>query len=271
MAASRRRAACREGGVTRFVDSHAHLADAAFDGDREAVIARARQAGARAIVTIGASVEQGRAALELARAYPDFMAATCGVHPHDAGSFDATSDVESLRELAAAGSAAIGECGLDYHYDNSPRPVQRAAFEAQLALAAELALPVVVHTREAEEDTIDMIAGAATRGVCGVLHCFTGTMRLARAALAAGWFISFSGIVTFRRWDGDDVVRFVPDDRILVESDSPYLAPVPHRGHRNEPALVPLTVARLAAVRGTPPDTLAELITTNAETLFFRP
>ena len=144
----------------------------------------------------------------------------------------------------------IGECGLDYHYDHSPRELQRRAFAAQLALARELDRPVVVHTREAETDTMAMVAEAGAAGVRGVLHCYTGSHALAEIGLAAGWCVSFSGIVTFKKWDDDALVRLVPDDRLLVESDSPYLAPVPHRGQRNEPALVSFTVARIAAARG---------------------
>ena len=166
---------------------------------------------------------------------------------------------------------AIGECGLDYHYDHSPRVLQRRAFAEQLALAGELGRPVVVHTREAEDDTIAMVREAGAAGIGGVLHCFTGSHALARAGVEAGWYISFSGIVTFRSWADDDLLRFVPDDRLLAESDSPYLAPVPSRGKRNEPAWVARTVERIATARGVPPELVGELVTTNARTLFGLP
>jgi TatD DNase family protein len=190
------------------------------------------------------------------------------VHPHNASVFDGDRDVEMIRRMAAAGAVAVGECGLDYHYDNSPRLPQRRAFARQLELARELKLPVVVHTRDAEEDTAAMLREAAAAGVRGVLHCFTGTAALAAAALDAGWYLSFSGIVTFARYDGADSLRTVPPDRLLLESDAPYLAPVPNRGHRNEPAWAALTLARVAAIRGETPQALARATITNAGTFF---
>jgi len=168
----------------------------------------------------------------------------------------------------ARGAVAIGECGLDYHYDHSPRDVQRRTFAAHLALAKECEKPVVVHTREAESDTKAMIVEAGKAGVRGVLHCFTGSHDLAQAALEVGWYISFSGVITFRKWTDDALLQLVPDDRILAESDSPYLAPVPHRGKRNEPAWVTLTIAKLASARGQSTTDLARQITSNTKALF---
>jgi len=162
----------------------------------------------------------------------------------------------------------VGECGLDYHYDHSPPDRQRRAFAAQLALARDLGRPAVVHTRDAERDTAAMVADAGVAGVRGVLHCYTGSRDLAEAALAVGWYVSFSGIITFRKWNNDELLRLIPADRLLVESDSPYLAPVPHRGKRNEPAWVGLTLARLATARGTDPVRLAEVTAANAARLF---
>ncbi|MEP6691713.1 MAG: TatD family hydrolase [Gemmatimonadaceae bacterium] len=255
-----------------FVDSHAHLADAAFDTDRDAVIARARAAGAVAIVCIGESIAAAdRAHAIVDRSVEGFMHWTVGVHPHDAAAFDASRDNSDIRERVGLGAVAIGECGLDYHYDNSPRGSQRAAFGAQLALAAELARPIVVHTRDAESDTHAMIVEAAGAGVRGVLHCYTGSAALASAALAVGWYVSFSGIITFRKWTDDALLRLVPDDRLLAESDAPYLAPDPHRGARNEPAWVAATVARLASARGATAGAVGELVTANAYRLFALP
>lgn len=209
-----------------------------------------------------------RDAAALGRENSGYVFSSAGVHPHDASGFEPVSHIEELRELVGAGAVAIGECGLDYHYDNSPRLEQRRAFAGQLALAAEVKRPVVVHTRDAEDDTRAMVSEAGKAGVSGVLHCFTGTHSLAEAALEAGWYISFSGIVTFRKWTDEDLLRLVPDDRILAESDSPYLAPVPHRGKRNEPAWVGFTVARLATARGVTPEEMGEMVATNAVRLF---
>lgn len=254
--------------MAKFIDSHAHLADPAFAGDVDDVVQRARSTGATAVVCIGASVEAADAAARLAARYPGFLYHTAGVHPHDAHGFDAARDLPLLRAHLAAGAVAVGECGLDYHYDHSPRERQRETFAAQLDLAGEMGRPVVVHTREAEDDTAVMLADASARGVIGVLHCFTGTVTLARHALDLGWYVSFSGIVTFRSWTDDALLRLVPDDRLLVESDSPYLAPVPHRGKRNEPAWVSLTLARLAAARDTSAAALGACTADNCTRLF---
>jgi len=232
------------------------------------VIDRARSAGAVGIVCIGESVEQARAAARIATAHPGFVVFTAGVHPHDAAQFDPVADRDALAQLVAEGAVAVGECGLDYHYDHSPRELQRRAFATQLELARETNRPVVVHTREADDDTGAMIREAGSAGVRGVLHCYTGPAWLAETALDAGWYVSFSGIVTFKKWERDDVVRLVPDDRLLVESDSPYLAPVPNRGKRNEPAWVALTAARVAAVRGSDEETIRATTTRNAKALF---
>jgi TatD DNase family protein len=257
--------------MPRFIDSHAHLADPAFDADRDDAVERARAAGAAAVVCIGESVAAGVRASELASRHRGFVFSTAGVHPHDAADFDPVRDIEEIHRLVDGGAVAIGECGLDYHYDHSPRDMQRRAFASQLALARELDRPVVVHTREAEEDTAAMVSEAGAAGIRGVLHCYTGSHRLAEIGLAAGWCVSFSGIVTFKKWDDDALLRLVPDDRILVESDSPYLAPVPFRGKRNEPAWVTFTVARIAAARGVSADDLGARAMTNTARLFSLP
>jgi TatD DNase family protein len=250
-----------------FIDSHAHLADPAFDGDRDDVISRARDAGAVAIVCIGESLAAAKAAGDIAADNPGFVFATAGIHPHDAASFDAARDIPRLRNLLRE-SVAVGECGLDYHYDNSPRAAQRLAFSAQVQLAKETGKPVVVHTREAEDDTRAIIREARTAGVIGVLHCYTGSAGLAEFAIDAGWYVSFSGIITFKKWTGDALLRLVPGNRLLVESDSPYLAPVPFRGKRNEPGWVPNTIVRLAAARGEDATILGETTAANAQRLF---
>ena len=257
--------------MTQFIDSHAHLADAAFDSDRDNVIARARAAGASAVMCIGESLAAAGRARAVAQAHPDCVFFTAGLHPHDAASADRERDLPMLERELRAGARAVGECGLDYHYDNSPRETQRAVFEWQLDLGQRFGLPLVVHTRDAEEDTRAFLDDAGRLGVTGVLHCFTGSASLARAALDVGWYVSFSGIITFKNWKDEEVLRLVPEDRVLVESDSPYLAPVPHRGKRNEPAWVAHTVARLAAARGTSAESLGALVTANARRLFALP
>jgi TatD DNase family protein len=250
------------------IDSHAHLADAAFDDDRGDVVRRARAAGIEGIVCIGETLASASRAKEIASASGGAVWWTAGVHPHDAVSFDASRDLARIREHVDAGAIAVGECGLDYHYDHSPRDRQRVAFSEQIALARELDRPVVVHTREAEADTTAIVVDAGRHGIRGVMHCFTGSHALARAALEAGWFVSFAGIITFKRWTDDALLRLVPDDRLLVETDAPYLAPVPHRGERNEPGYLALTIARLAAARASTSNRIATLTAANARELF---
>jgi TatD DNase family protein len=251
-----------------MVDSHAHLADPAFDTDRADVLRRARAAGVTGVVCIGESLAAASRAREVAASAKGGVWWTAGVHPHDAASFDAARDLPAIRRHLDAGAVAVGECGLDYHYDHSPRDAQRVAFAEQLALARETGMPVVVHTREAEDDTRALVTTAGRDGVRGVMHCFTGSHELARAALDAGWFVSFAGIITFKRWTDEALLRLVPDDRLLVETDAPYLAPTPHRGQRNEPAHLPLTIARLAVARDAAPETIAALTDANARSLF---
>jgi TatD DNase family protein len=251
-----------------FVDSHAHLADPAFEADADVVVERAKAAGARAIICIGESLAAAARAREIAARHAGFVSFTAGVHPSEAGTFDPLLDPDGIADEVRAGAVAVGECGLDYHYDHAPRPQQRRAFAAQLTLARELDRPVVVHTRDADDDAEAMISEAGAAGVRGILHCFTGPRRLAEAALGVGWYVSFSGMITFKRWTDDDLLRLVPETRLLAESDAPYLAPVPHRGKRNEPAWVELTVARLAAVREVDSELLGQQVAENAARCF---
>ncbi|HUF64481.1 MAG TPA: TatD family hydrolase [Gemmatimonadaceae bacterium] len=251
-----------------FIDSHAHLADAAFAEDADDVIGRARATGAAAVVCIATTPDDADGAAALVARHPGFLYSTAGVHPHEARDFDALRDPDRIRHRLDAGAVAIGECGLDYHYDNSPRQQQRRVFAGQLGLARETGRPVVVHTRDAADDTASMVREAGEARVRGVLHCFTGPRELAETAISAGWYISFSGIVTFPKFRDEDLLRMVPDDRLLVESDSPYLAPVPNRGRRNEPAWVPLTIARVAGARGVDVEELAVRTAANARSFF---
>ncbi len=232
------------------------------------MVARARSSGAVAVICIGESLLAAELSAALATRHSGFLFWTAGIHPHDAAPFDPERDLPVVRDHVRRGAVAVGECGLDYHYDNAPRSSQRAAFSAQLVLAGELGVPAVVHSRDAEPDTMALLEETSRTGTRGVMHCFTGSHALARAALDAGWYISFSGIVTFRSWTDEALLRLVPDERLLAESDAPYLAPVPNRGRRNEPAWVPRTVDRLAAARGVSAALLGEHVRANAAALF---
>jgi TatD DNase family protein len=251
-----------------LVDTHCHLDDPKFEEDREEVIDRALAAGVRRMMAIGTG--NGPPDLETAIRLADrylFMYATIGVHPHDASKATPETFVR-LRGLAAHPKVlAIGEIGLDYHYDFSPRDVQRSVFEAQLALAAEVRKPIVIHTREAWSDTMASV-GQAPDLPGGIMHCFTGDSTQAREALDLGLHLSFGGVLTFPKAESlREAARITPDDRLLVETDCPYLAPVPHRGKRNEPAFLIETVRRLAEVRGCAPEQIADLSTHNFEQL----
>jgi TatD DNase family protein len=226
-----------------FVDSHAHIDGPEFDADRDEVIERARAAGVQAILNVGTGHPHSGAlerAVELAESQASVFAAV-GVHPHDARLFDDRA-AERLKKLIKQSSRVVawGEVGLDYHYDNSPRETQRDVFRRQLQLAREAGLPVIIHTREAEDDTIEILRSEwAPANLPGVLHCFSGSAQLAARAIDLGFSISFSGIVTFKKAQQlREIALQVPDDRLLIETDCPYLAPVPHRGKRNEPAFV---------------------------------
>jgi TatD DNase family protein len=252
-----------------LIDSHVHLDDSKFDDDRDATIERARAAGVECMMAIGTGNGPPDLAVAVRQAdrHP-FIYATIGVHPHDA-SKAAPETWMRLRELALHPKVlAVGEIGLDYHYDLSPREVQRAVFQRQLALAAEFGKPVVIHTREAWDDTLAVLQAQWTGG--GIMHCFTGDETQARQALDLGFHLSFGGVLTFPKADSvRQSARIAPEDRILVETDCPYLAPVPHRGKRNEPAFVVETARRLAEVRGVTPEAIAEATTRNFEQLLF--
>jgi len=247
-------------------DSHLHLTDEAFADDLAETLARARAAGVCELVTVASSLADARAALRLARSEAG-MWCSAGVHPHEASAWDAGARAELEELLGEPAVVAVGEVGLDYHYDHAPRAVQRQAFAEQLELAASAAMPVIVHTRDADADTRRFIDEFRGR-VRGVLHCFTGGRELLEAALEAGWFISFSGLVTFRKFAGVEEVRAVPETRILIETDSPYLAPVPRRGRRNEPSFLPHTCEALAALRGVGAEAMAASSRANARALY---
>ncbi|HEX3274226.1 MAG TPA: TatD family hydrolase [Gemmatimonadales bacterium] len=251
-----------------LVDTHCHLADPAYDADRAEVLARAWASGVDRVIAVGETPAAARQALALAAAEPRVSVAV-GVHPHDAVTWSESEAARIRLALAQPAVVALGEIGLDYHYDHSPRPAQRAAFEAQLDLARATGKPVVIHAREADEDVAAVLR--AWPDVPAVLHSFSSGPGLLRAGLDLCHYVSFSGMVTFKNWRQDEAVLAVPLDRILVETDGPYLAPVPHRGRRNEPALVRHTAERIAAVRGLPFEALAAATSANAARLFRLP
>lgn len=250
-------------------DSHCHLTADAFQEDREAVLERARAAGVTGMVCIASTPGDAAGALALARTHPDLWS-TAGLHPHEAGEAPEGWEAAVRELLPHPRVVAVGECGLDFHYDFAPRRAQLAVLETQVELAAEFDLPLVIHARDADEEMISVLRDLPD-GVRGVLHCFTGGDELLETGLAAGWYVSFSGIVTFKRFDTPEQVRRVPADRILVETDSPYLAPVPHRGKRNEPAFVNLTAHRVAEIRGEDPARFARQVDANARTFYRLP
>lgn len=257
-----------------MLDSHCHLADDAFVKDVDEVIARAKAAGlTNALCILAAENEtESERARHLTKMWPAVRYGV-GVHPHQAGQFAGreADAVPLVRDaiVATPDARAVGEIGLDYHYDFAPRDVQQSVFRLQIRLARELDLPIVVHTREAEDDTIAILREESGGVVRGVMHCFTGSRRLAEQSLALGLHISFAGIVTFPKGANvREIVPLVPSDRLLCETDSPYLAPTPNRGKRNEPAWVVRVAEELAALRGMRVEDLDAQIAANFAELF---
>lgn len=258
-----------------LIDSHVHLDGPQFDADRAAVIARARDAGVEIMLEIaGSDIGQGslEPGLRLAEEY-DFIYAAVGLHPHEASIFDAGLEERLLAATAHPKVVGWGEIGLDYHYDHSPREIQRTVFRRQLELARQCGLPVIIHTREAEDETIGILgeswADEEARRIGGVFHCFSGSAGLAAAALSLGFHLSFSGVVTFKTaGELREIAACAPLDRLLIETDCPYLAPVPHRGRRNEPAFVRATATLLAELRGIEVEELGAATSANFRRLF---
>jgi TatD DNase family protein len=260
-----------------LVDTHCHIDGDRFDEDRQAVLARARAAGVTAMINVGCDLPSSRRSLDLARTHPDLFAAV-GVHPHEAKDVvDGFDDI--LVDLARdVRCVAVGECGLDYHYDHSPRHVQRTVFARQISAARRAGKPLVLHVRNGATDApafkeaIEILRSEGALDVGGVFHCFTGTLDEAKAALDLGFLLSFPGVVTFKN-NGElsDVAKMVPGDRYVVETDAPFMAPVPCRGKRNEPAWVAHTAAFVAEVRGAKLSTVLEQTGINARRLFGLP
>jgi TatD DNase family protein len=241
-----------------------------YDADRAEVIARARAAGIDTMLEIcGSEIARGSldVGIELAEAYP-FIYGAIGVHPHEAILYDEALEQRLIEMSGHEKVVGWGEIGLDYYYDNSPRDMQRKVFRRQVELGRRCDLPIIIHTRDAEDDTIAILRDAPP-GISGVIHCFTGTQDLAEAAIAMGFYISFSGVLTFKTAGNlREVARNTPLDKILIETDCPYLAPVPHRGKRNEPAFVKDTAAKLAEIKGESIDEIARITSANFKRLF---
>jgi len=248
-----------------LIDTHCHLADPAYDADREGVLARAAEAGVHRVVVIGENPENAGRAVALAAAHPE-LAATAGLHPHEASRWDDALGDWLRQALTHPRVVAAGEMGLDYHYDHSPRDAQRAAFDAQLGIATEARKPVVVHAREADDDVAAALR-AHPRAVA-ILHSFSSGPGLLRVGVAMGHYVSFSGMVTFRSWRLDQAIRATPLDRLLIETDGPYLAPAPHRGKRNEPGYVRLVADRIAQVLDLDPAEVVARTGENAARVF---
>jgi TatD DNase family protein len=248
-------------------DSHAHIDDKRFSEDREETIARAKEAGLEYILNAGADMFSSARAVELAAKHA-MVYASVGIHPHDAKEAR-EADYQQLADWCKLPKVvAVGEIGLDYHYDLSPREVQRQVFVRQLDLARQMNMPVIIHNREAHADSLSIVK-AEGKGLTGVFHCFSGSVEMARELLKLGWYLSVAGPVTFANAHKlNEVVQAVPLERLLVETDSPYLTPEPYRGRRNEPAYVRYVAEKVAAIKGVDAEVLAAATTANAKRFF---
>ena len=240
-------------------DTHAHLTDAKLADQLEAVMERAAAVGVMRVLTIGVNRADSEAAVAVAERFPDRVRAAVGIHPHDAAKVEA-GDLERVRALLDHPLVvAVGEIGLDYHYDFAPRPVQQSVFAAQLAIAREADVPVVVHSREAMADTVRVLQEGEMTHRPVVFHCYGGTAEELAVLQSAGWWGSFTGVVTFKKAEAlRAMARSYPADQVMIETDAPYLAPVPHRGQTNEPALLAPIATFMAELRDEPADALAE-------------
>ena len=252
----------------KLVDTHAHLDFPRFKKDRSQVIERAFQNEIEYIVNIGADLKSSENSIKLANKYENIYAVV-GIHPHDADDADLDA-FKKLRELAVKDKVvAIGETGLDFHYDNSPREKQKQAFRAQLRLASELNLPVVIHARDADEDAIKILKEEGIENIGGIMHCFASDVKMAKEALDLGLYLAFGGLITFSNLDNlRRVVKNVPMDKMLIETDAPYLTPDPYRGKRNEPLYVKYVAEKIAEIKDLSLEEVAEITTRNAERIY---
>jgi len=249
-------------------DTHAHFDDERFDDDRDEVIRKAHESGVSYILNASSDMDSSRKSMALADKY-DFIYAAVGVHPHSAGEMK-EDDLEILAGYASHPKVvAIGEIGLDYYYDNSPRDVQKYWFARQIGLAREVGLPVVIHDRDAHEDTLAIIRAEGASEVGGVFHCYTGSVEMAKEVLKNNFYIALGGAVTFKNARKLlDVAKFVPEDRLLIETDCPYMTPEPYRGKRNDSGYVRLVAEKIAELRGVTFEEIAQITAQNARRLF---
>jgi len=251
-----------------YFESHAHYDDSKFDKDRDKLIPALKKSGVEYIVNVGADIKSSIKSIELAKKY-DFIYAAVGVHPHEVGKLD-EEDMDRLYGLSQRDKVvAIGEIGLDYYYDSSPRDIQKDWFIEQIELAKEMELPIIVHSREAAQETFDIIKGTEAGDVGGVIHCFSGSAEMAKAYIEEGFYIGVGGIVTFT--DAKkiiEVVKEIPLESILIETDCPYLAPVPNRGKRNESTNLEYIVEKIAEIKNISTEEVEKVTLENAKTLF---
>ena len=251
--------------MENIFDTHAHYDDEAFDEDREILLSSLKGRGVSLVIDCGCDVASSKKAIELSEKY-DFIYAAVGIHPHEAEEAGGNDLDEICRLLKHKKAVAIGEIGLDYHYDFSPRELQKEYFEKQIVLAKELDMPIIVHDREAHEDTLELLRKYKPKGV---LHCFSGSVESAKEIISLGMYIGFGGAVTFKNARKPlEVAEFLPLDRLLLETDAPYMTPVPFRGKRNDSSLIPYTAIKIAEVKGIDPRTVVNAANENGKRLF---
>lgn len=252
--------------MTQLFDTHAHYDDVRFDQDRDQTLQGLAGAGVALVLNPGADLESSRRAAALAEQY-DFLYAAAGVHPHSASEFDDGQRAEIVRLLERPRVKALGEIGLDYHYDFSPREAQKKAFESQLALAREMDVPVIIHEREAAQDCLEIIRASGIEKA--VYHCYSGSLETAKTLVNMGFYLSFTGVITFKNnRKAPDILRWLPQDRIMIETDSPYMAPEPYRGRRNDSTLLPYINRAVANYRGIAEEEAARVTMENGKRFF---
>jgi TatD DNase family protein len=253
-----------------IIESHAHLDDRRFEDDRNEVIERAKEAGVARLINVGADLQSSYSALKLAEKHSIIFAAV-GVHPHDASDYDISVEKEIIEMAKSKKVVAIGEIGLDYHYDNSPRELQKQTFASQLKVAASLDLPVIIHNREAHRDCLDILQQENNDRQRGVFHCYSGSAEMVREVIELGFYVSFAGVITFKNAKkAVQALQMVPTDKLLFETDCPYLSPEPYRGKRNEPAFIQYTAMKMAQILGLEYESLCKIVWENTHRLFNR-